>query len=217
MWNTCFLFALYSKAVWKPTFYKVNKMIVNIKCCVNYFVDLISKGRKIHSRQSFLTSIFPAASLIFSTFASDRPLMLLRALRVVIWIPFTVQMPTDFSFLMSAMFCGHRWGVTEMLHSQLTFDLMRKLSLFPSGCLLTMPCFCRRSISWKKDSWKTKSTWDSCWAANLNVEQGSFCVISKKYYLNVVNVDNFGSHLNSQCSRFCNILYYVISYKLIYW
>lgn len=60
--------------------------------------------------RSYFTSIFPAASLIFSTFASDRPLMLHKALRVVIWIPFTVQIPTDFIFLMSAIFCGHRRG-----------------------------------------------------------------------------------------------------------
>lgn len=56
------------------------------------------------AQTSFFTSIFPAASLIFSTLASDRPLMLHSAFRVVIWIPFTVQMPTTFIFLISAMF-----------------------------------------------------------------------------------------------------------------
>lgn len=66
-------------------------------------------------QMSFFTSIFPAASLIFSTLASDRPLMLHRALRVVIWIPFTVQMPTTFIFLISATFCGQtgRGGVVR--------------------------------------------------------------------------------------------------------
>ena len=79
----------------------------------------------MHARKSHLTSIFPAASLIFSTFASDRPLMLHKALRVIIWIPFTVQIPTDFIFLMSAIFCEHRWGWTKRRSPrQPTFDLM---------------------------------------------------------------------------------------------
>lgn len=43
-----------------------------------------------------------AASLILSTFASESPLTLHSALLVVICIPLMVQIPTDFSFLMSA-------------------------------------------------------------------------------------------------------------------
>lgn len=74
--------------------------------------------------RTHFTSIFPAASLIFSTFASDRPLMLHKALRVVIWIPFTVQMPTDFNFLMSAIFCGQRKGGGVQRDRQLTLYLM---------------------------------------------------------------------------------------------
>lgn len=53
-----------------------------------------------------LTTSLLAASLILSTFASESPLTLQRALLVVICIPLMVQIPTDFSFLMSATFCN---------------------------------------------------------------------------------------------------------------
>lgn len=48
MWNTSFLFALYSKAVWKPTFYNVKKITSYIKCSLNNIDNLISKA--IHSK-----------------------------------------------------------------------------------------------------------------------------------------------------------------------
>lgn len=68
-----------------------------------------------------ITSNFPAASLILSTLASDSPFTLHRARRVVIWIPFTVQIPTDFSFLMSAMFFTDRYtNTTQVYHYIIT-------------------------------------------------------------------------------------------------
>lgn len=96
--------------------------------------------------RSYFTSIFPAASLIFSTFASDRPLMLHKALRVVIWIPFTVQIPTDFIFLMSAIFCGQRRGRDREMLTQTTdfySDGMQSicdLSIHQTACQMLFGC-----------------------------------------------------------------------------
>lgn len=71
---------------------------------------MLTNYRKSHQ----ITSNFPAASFILSTLASDSPFTLQRARRVVIWMPFTVQIPTDFSFLMSAMFLREK-GMNQSL------------------------------------------------------------------------------------------------------
>lgn len=97
---------------------------------------------KFTGHMMFYTSTFPAASLIFSTLASDRPLMLHRALRVVIWIPFTVQMPTTFIFLISATFCGQtgrrgvvRWpcGRTDFESNKMWLGFFTKQKTFFCG------------------------------------------------------------------------------------
>ena len=46
--------------------------------------------------------ILRAASRIFSILASEMPLMAQRDFLVCIWMPFTVAMPADLSFAMSA-------------------------------------------------------------------------------------------------------------------
>ncbi|PAV92095.1 hypothetical protein WR25_02223 [Diploscapter pachys] len=51
------------------------------------------------------TSNLQATSLILSTFASDRPFTSASLFFVIIITPFTVQIPTACSFLISAMFC----------------------------------------------------------------------------------------------------------------
>lgn len=62
-----------------------------------------------------LTISLLAASLIFSTFASESPFTLHSARLVVIWIPLIVQIPTDFNFLISAAFCGGRGRVLNLM------------------------------------------------------------------------------------------------------
>lgn len=64
-----------------------------------------SPSKLKQQRMDLLTISLLAASLILSTFASESPLTLHRALLVVICIPLMVQIPTDFNFLMSATFC----------------------------------------------------------------------------------------------------------------
>jgi len=58
-----------------------------------------------YQESDWLTISLFAASLILSTLTSDSPFTLHSARLVVIWIPLIVQIPTDFSFLISATFC----------------------------------------------------------------------------------------------------------------
>lgn len=81
-----------------------------------------------------LTISLLAASLILSTFASESPLTLHRALLVVICIPLTVQMPTDFSFLMSATFCKSKNGCSRLIKCQ------------PESLPYYVMCFCVRLL-----------------------------------------------------------------------
>lgn len=74
---------------------------------------------RLKQERSLTMSLF-AASLILSTFASERPLTLQRALLVVICIPLMVQIPTDFSFLMSATFWKSKNGCSRLIKCQPT-------------------------------------------------------------------------------------------------
>lgn len=58
-----------------------------------------------YQESDWLTISLFAASLILSTLTSESPFTLHSARLVVIWTPLIVQIPTDFSFLISATFC----------------------------------------------------------------------------------------------------------------
>lgn len=63
-----------------------------------------------YQESDWLTISLFAASLILSTLASESPFTLHSARLVVIWIPLIVQIPTDFSFLISATFCEKKFS-----------------------------------------------------------------------------------------------------------
>lgn len=143
-------------------------------------------GQLLHAiySRSYFTSIFPAASLIFSTFASDKPLMLHKALRVVIWIPFTVQIPTVFNFLMSAMFCSHSVKKRDAVHRKTDF-----FYLFVSKQLFLV-CYSQSHVS----------AGGQCLGKRIPVR-----IEEKKTYMSYLGVTFINENMTSTLRKICSI------------